>query len=520
MKRGIGMKRIRKFSTDFISILVIFAMLFCVFPLSANASDIKGDINHNGVLDSRDALLIQRCCIGLIKLTDEEKQQADYNSDSKISSKDVLAVLRCVIGLEKPVDKDGEDSDDEIINEVMNLVNDERKSCGLKPLTIDEELCKVAQVRSEEIVENFSHTRLDGSRWVTVLEQANIYYHSAGENIAAGFRTAEEVFESWMQSEEHRQNILSCEYCRQGVALTFAEGTEYEYYWAQIFTDDDDHHVYDTDSESDEDYAEAVTKYVNIEREKAGLQPVELDEELCKAAEIRAAEIVASFSHERPNGNSWYTVLREADIPYRFAGENIAGGFITADRVVAAWMESEGHRENILCDKYTKMGVGLCHIEGTVFIYYWDQIFTDGGTNPDDDGNNDMGENDNVFANEVVKLVNEEREKAGLPALEYDANLTRAAQRRSEELVQSFGHTRPDGQSWFTILDEENISYSSASENVAAAFKNPEKVVNAWMNSDGHRKAILSPDYKKIGVGYTFEENSESKHYWDQLFTD
>ena len=69
------MKRIRKFSTDFISILVIFAMLFCVFPLSANASDIKGDINHNGVLDSRDALLIQRCCIGLIKLTDEEKQQ-------------------------------------------------------------------------------------------------------------------------------------------------------------------------------------------------------------------------------------------------------------------------------------------------------------------------------------------------------------------------------------------------------------------------------------------------------------
>ena len=65
MKRGIGMKRYKKRLVDLINIILIITLVFSVFPVCASASEKKGDVNHNGMLDSRDALLIQRYCIGL-----------------------------------------------------------------------------------------------------------------------------------------------------------------------------------------------------------------------------------------------------------------------------------------------------------------------------------------------------------------------------------------------------------------------------------------------------------------------
>ncbi len=120
------------------------------------------------------------------------------------------------------------------------------------------------------------------------------------------------------------------------------------------------------------------------------------------------------------------------------------------------------------------------------------------------------------YVEQVVKLVNEHRAKEGLSPLKLDTKVSAAAQVRAKEIVTSFSHTRPDGSSFATALKEQNISYRRAGENIAWGQKSPEEVVNAWMNSSGHRANIMNPNFTSIGVGY-YRQNGVN--YWCQLFT-
>lgn len=132
----------------------------------------------------------------------------------------------------------------------------------------------------------------------------------------------------------------------------------------------------------------------------------------------------------------------------------------------------------------------------------------------------DVPEEDNQtasFAEQVVKLVNVERTKAGLNELTLDKTIENAASIRAREIEKSFSHTRPDGSSFSSVLKEQGISYKGAGENIAWGQKSPEEVVNAWMNSEGHRANILNPKFTKIGVGHY--QNSKGTNYWTQLFT-
>ena len=126
-----------------------------------------------------------------------------------------------------------------------------------------------------------------------------------------------------------------------------------------------------TASEEDK-YALEVVDLVNKERAKYGLGKLQVDTTLMRASYARAKEIKTSFSHTRPNGTSCFTVLKEYGINYRSAGENIAYGQRTPQAVVTAWMNSEGHRANILNGNFTKIGVG-CYKSGST--YYWSQEF-------------------------------------------------------------------------------------------------------------------------------------------------
>jgi len=119
-------------------------------------------------------------------------------------------------------------------------------------------------------------------------------------------------------------------------------------------------------------YAQTVVQMVNEERAKQGLSTVTLDEKACQAACVRADEIAQSFSHTRPSGESCFTVLKELGISYMGAGENIAKGQTTPERVMAAWMDSPGHYANIMREGFTRIGV--CHkvIGG---VHMWVQIF-------------------------------------------------------------------------------------------------------------------------------------------------
>ena len=136
-----------------------------------------------------------------------------------------------------------------------------------------------------------------------------------------------------------------------------------------------------------------------------------------------------------------------------------------------------------------------------------------GGMLPDQPGT--AGSQD-AFANEVVRLVNEERAKAGLPALTVDRGAASAAQVRAKEIERSFSHTRPDGSSFNSALTEAGVNFSGAGENIAYGQNSPEKVMEGWMNSSGHRANILNSSYTSIGVGHY--QNTSGVNYWTQLF--
>ncbi len=120
------------------------------------------------------------------------------------------------------------------------------------------------------------------------------------------------------------------------------------------------------------------------------------------------------------------------------------------------------------------------------------------------------------YIEQVVQLVNVERAKEGLAPLNLNSKVSDAAQVRAKEIVTNFSHTRPDGSSFATALKEQNVSYRRAGENIAWGQKSPKEVVNAWMNSSGHRANIMNENFTFIGVGY-YQQNDVN--YWCQLFT-
>lgn len=126
-------------------------------------------------------------------------------------------------------------------------------------------------------------------------------------------------------------------------------------------------------TESNSSFIDEVLRLVNIERAKEGLSELTTNTSLKNAAHQRAIEIKSVFSHDRPDGSSCFTVLKEFNISYRAAGENIAYGQKTPAQVVEGWMNSEGHRANILSSKFGKIGIGCYYNNGT---YYWTQLFT------------------------------------------------------------------------------------------------------------------------------------------------
>lgn len=116
------------------------------------------------------------------------------------------------------------------------------------------------------------------------------------------------------------------------------------------------------------DYERAydVVSRVNSERSKRGLAGLDADQTLMDAAMVRAAEIVLYFEHARPNGMTW------SSVDPKVTGENLARGSASTSKIMGMWMDSQGHRENILRDRFDSIGVAVIEYEGN---YYWVQLF-------------------------------------------------------------------------------------------------------------------------------------------------
>lgn len=151
-------------------------------------------------------------------------------------------------------------------------------------------------------------------------------------------------------------------------------------------------------------------------------------------------------------------------------------------------------------------------------INNFDDIVTDIDTSSDtviDTNTDSLVDSEIDFATKVIELVNDERKKNGLSPLKKDDSLAKIAQLKAEDMLKLnyFSHQSPTYGSPFDMMKTYGITFKSAAENIANNHKTPEAVMNGWMNSEGHRKNILKPDFTHIGVGQV-----ENGLYWVQMF--
>jgi uncharacterized protein YkwD len=233
-----------------------------------------GDADANGKVDAADARIILRFAAKLDNYKGTLINVLDLNDDEKVDAADARIVLRCAARLDKhpgtqrfvydcdlykPKPGSNNDGPSKYFDkpskqyedlsyfeyEVVRLVNIERAKEGLPPLEISYELTEIARQRSIDMAKNglpFSHYHVDkyGNEYgdgiaFELMQERGIRYKWAGENIAAGQETPQDVVDAWMNSPDHKANILRPEFTSIGVGFTDETITDHDTYWTQIF---------------------------------------------------------------------------------------------------------------------------------------------------------------------------------------------------------------------------------------------------------------------------------------------
>ncbi len=436
--------------------------------------------------------------------------------------------------------------------QIIDLVNQTRQDAGLPALECDTTLANLAKIRAQDMVSNnylHSISPTYGSVF-DMLGQAGIKYRYAGENLARA-TSINAAFNSLMATGGHRSNVLNTNFERIGVGV-MTQG--YHKVVIQIFTGGQktvvvspppsepapDASILDADEQ-------VMLELVNQERAKAGLEALQSDNNLVKLARLKAQEMIAKgyFSHTSPTYGSPFEMMKAYGVQYSRAGENLVGAHAVQGAHIGL-MNSPGNRINILNAGYTKVGIGI--VSGGPYGKMFVQLFIKPATpiqnSPEDPKapeepalprdpaqTEDSGyleeppqtedpiqqedpaqtgepesEQDNIVlsADEQVmlELVNSERSKAGLKALQSDNNLVKLARLKAQDMIAKgyFSHTSPTYGSPFEMMKTYGVQYSYAGENLAGASSSPAAHTNL-MNSPGHRANILNGNFTKVGIG-------------------
>ncbi|MDR0943877.1 MAG: CAP domain-containing protein [Ruminococcus sp.] len=122
------------------------------------------------------------------------------------------------------------------------------------------------------------------------------------------------------------------------------------------------------------------------------------------------------------------------------------------------------------------------------------------------------------YAVEMLAMINEARAEVGAPALKLSSELCNAANIRAKEISTSFSHTRPSGNSFYSVLDDIGYSSRGSGENIAAGNSGVSATFTQWMESQGHYENMINANYKYVGIGY-YQTSSGYKHHWVQIFS-
>lgn len=247
--------------------------------------------------------------------------------------------------------------------ELLERINRERREAGSPPLRLSRPLTRAAQENAGEIARSGS-PRLEAGPPGAMrkrIERAGYDAHAWTESLSVTPGGAESAIRSWKRNDPRSfQRLLSAEYRDLGIGLDRLRGTPlYVFLFA---VPQGDHFTRETGGLRDLERVRAeVLARVNEARRRAGVQPLRSDALLDRAAQRHAQDMQARgyFAHESPEDDTVRERAKGAGYDWRTIGENIAEGQHTVDEVMHTWLNSPGHRRNILDPRFEELGVGL-----------------------------------------------------------------------------------------------------------------------------------------------------------------
>ncbi|GHC72007.1 CAP domain-containing protein [Streptomyces cinnamoneus] len=251
----------------------------------------------------------------------------------------------------------------------LSLVNAERSRVGVRPVTVDAKLAAAALAHARDMAAS-GRLSAEGPGGLSLFQRVTAggyAYLVLNEHLVAGPRTPGEFVDHCLSGHRSRAPFHDATFTHigSGHAVDGASGRTYwTVLWAQPYS-----------TAGVERLAAEVLALTNAERCAAGLPPLAADPRLASAARMHSADMAGRdfFSHTTPEGREPWDRARAAGAPHRATGENIACGQRTSAEVVRGWMDSPGHRANILTPGFTHLGVG--HATGGRAGTYWTQLF-------------------------------------------------------------------------------------------------------------------------------------------------
>ena len=249
------------------------------------------------------------------------------------------------------------------------LANSARANAGSPPVVLDPRLTSAAQAHASGMAAagHLSTESRDGTSVYQRVTQAGYAYLTIGEHLVSGPRTPAEFVDYCLRTEKARQTLLERDFTHAGIAQA-VNSRSGDVYWTALWA------TPLTAADLARTAAEVVA-LTNTERARAGLPALAVDPLLTAAAQAHSTDMVARafYSHTSPDGSQPWDRAAAAGSRRRTIGENIACGQRSAAEVVEGWMNSPGHRANILKPDFTHIGIGFAG--GGQNGTYWTQLF-------------------------------------------------------------------------------------------------------------------------------------------------
>jgi len=262
-------------------------------------------------------------------------------------------------------------------------------------------------------------------------------------------------------------------------------------------------------------------RLINAERQRAGVPPLRLSDALTRAAEDHAAEISRRGSPKLQTGSTEEMHERLQRVGYQAHAwtESLASSPGNPATVLRNWRQGDpgGYRE-LLSSEVRDLGIGLDRLRGAPLYIFLFAV-------PQEDyfarGTSGLRDLDRVRA-EMLARVNAARKEAGAPPLRANSKLDLAAQRHAEDMLARnyFAHQSPEKKTVRDRAKAAGYDWRAIGENIAEGQFSVDEVMDTWMNSPGHRKNILEPEFKELGVGLALGQTGRGGHriVWAQAF--